>query len=103
MHKNIRINYEILSGSINQIRLITIKVLKPFEELTVSKNIDIAENQKVKNFITKFAAIYTSFVVLAAILLAIIPPFILNIESFNLRLYRALTFLVVSCPCALVI
>lgn len=106
--KNIRVNDEILSGSINQNGLITIKVLKPFEESTVSKILDIVENassrkSKSENFITKFAAIYTPFVVLAAILLATIPPFILNLGSFNLWLYRALTFLVVSCPCALVI
>ena len=98
----------ILSGCINQTGKISIKVTKPFGESTVNKILDLVENAsnkkaKAENFITKFANYYTPIVVIIAVLLAIIPPFIFNIGSFTDWLYRALTFLVVSCPCALVI
>ena len=99
---------KVLSGCINQSGVLTIKVEKEFGESTVSKILDLVENasnkkSKSENFITKFAKIYTPTVVGIAILLAIIPPFLLNWGSFSEWLERALTFLVVSCPCALVI
>ena len=99
---------KVLSGCINQSGVLTIKVEKEFVESTVSKILDLVENasnkkSKSENFITKFAKIYTPTVVGIAVLLAIIPPFLLNWGSFSEWLERALTFLVVSCPCALVI
>lgn len=99
---------KVLSGCINQSGVLTIKVEKKFGESTVSKILDLVENasnkkSKSENFITKFAKIYTPTVVGIAVLLAIIPPFLLNWGSFSEWLERALTFLVVSCPCALVI
>lgn len=108
MPKEVNIGDEILSGSINQTGLITIKVTKEFGESTVSKILDLVQNasdkkSKSENFITKFAKYYTPIVVLIAVLLAIIPPLIFKNTEFTDWLYRALTFLVVSCPCALVI
>lgn len=99
---------KVLSGCINQSGVLTIKVEKEFGESTVSKILDLVENasnkkSKSENFITKFAKIYTPTVVGIAILLAIIPPFLLKWGTFSEWLERALTFLVVSCPCALVI
>lgn len=98
---------EILSGCINISGLLKIKVSKIYEESTVSKILDLIENattkkSKSENFITKFARYYTPCVVVLAMLLAIIPPVILN-DSFRIWIARALTFLVISCPCALVI
>ena len=106
--KEITVGDEVLSGCINENGLLTIKVEKEFGESTVSKILDLVENasnkkSKSENFITKFAKYYTPTVVIIAILLAIIPPFVLNLGEFTEWLYRALTFLVVSCPCALVI
>ena len=99
---------EVLSGCINKDGLLKIMVTKEFGESTVSKILDLVENasskkSKSENFITKFAKYYTPIVVILAILLAIVPPFILRLGEFTNWLYRALTFLVVSCPCALVI
>lgn len=100
---------EILSGCINKDGLLKIKVSKEFGESTVSKILDLVENasskkSKSENFITKFAKYYTPTVVIIAVLLAFIPPIILrNFSTFSVWLYRALSFLVVSCPCALVI
>ena len=106
--KEVNVGDNILSGCINKNGLLTIKVEKKFGESTVSKILDLVENasskkSKSENFITKFAKYYTPIVVIIAILLSIIPPFILNVGEFTEWLYRALTFLVVSCPCALVI
>ena len=106
--KEITVGDEVLSGCINENGLLTIKDEKEFGESTVSKILDLVENarnnkSKSENFITKFAKYYTPTVVIIAILLAIIPPFVLNLGEFTEWLYRALTFLVVSCPCALVI
>lgn len=106
--KQVDIGDEILSGSINISGLLTIKVTKEFGESTVSKILDLVENatskkSKSENFITKFAAYYTPIVVILAILIAILPPLIMQDANFNDWIYRALTFLVVSCPCALVI
>ena len=98
----------ILSGYINKTALITIKVTKLFSESTVSKILDLVENattkkSKTENFITKFARYYTPVVVIIAFLIAVVPPFIVREAAFSDWLYRALVFLVVSCPCALVI
>ena len=106
--REVSAGYEVLSGCINISGLITIKVEKEFGKSTVSKILDLVENasnkkSKSENFITKFAKYYTPIVVIIAILLAIVPPFILNLGEFTNWIYRALTFLVVSCPCALVI
>ena len=106
--RSAKIGEKVLSGCINQSGVLTIKVEKEFGESTVSKILDLVENasnkkSKSENFITKFAKIYTPTVVGIAVLLAIIPPFLLNWRSFSEWLERALTFLVVSCPCALVI
>ena len=101
-------NDEVLSGSINESGKILVKVSKEYGESTVSKILDLVENasskkSKSENFITKFAKYYTPTVVIIAVILAIVPPFIFNGTSFTEWIYRALSFLVVSCPCALVI
>ena len=106
--KEVKVGDKVLSGSINQNGLIEIKVTKSFGESTVSKILDLVENasskkSKSENFISKFAKYYTPIVVVIAVLLAIIPPIIFKETKFIEWLYRALTFLVVSCPCALVI
>lgn len=106
--RNVSINDEVLSGCINQNGLLIIKVNKEFGESTVNKILDLVENasskkSKSENFITKFAKYYTPIVVIIAVILAIVPPLVLKDANFTDWLYRALTFLVVSCPCALVI
>ena len=98
----------VLSGCINLSGTIKMEVTKEFGESTVSRILDLVENAsskkaKSENFITKFAAYYTPIVVLIAVVLAIVPPLIVEGASFQDWLYRALSFLVVSCPCALVI
>lgn len=98
---------EVLSGCINNEGILKVKVTKKFGESTVSKILDLVENassrkSKSENFISKFAKYYTPIVVIIAILLAFIPPLILD-TNFKTWIYRALSFLVVSCPCALVI
>ena len=98
----------LLSGCININGLITARVTKEFGESTVSKILDLVENASSKksnseNFITKFARYYTPAVVIVAALLAIIPPLVVPGAIFSDWLYRALVFLVISCPCALVI
>ena len=99
---------EVLSGCINLNGVIKIKVTKEFGESTVSKILDLVENasskkSKSENFITKFAQYYTPIVVIIALILAVVPPLIIQGATFADWLYRALSFLVVSCPCALVI
>ena len=99
---------DILSGCINLNGTIKVEVTKKFGESTVSKILDLVENasskkSKSENFITKFARYYTPAVVIIAVVLAIVPPLIIEAASFQDWLYRALSFLVVSCPCALVI
>ena len=99
---------EILSGTININAVIKIKVTKEYKESTVSKILDLVENasskkSKSENFISKFAKYYTPIVVIIALVLAVLPPLIIQEASFSDWLYRALSFLVVSCPCALVI
>ena len=99
---------EVLSGCINLNGLIKVEVTKEFGESTVSKILDLVENasskkSKSEHFITKFAAYYTPIVVIIAVILAIVPPLVIENAVFSDWLYRALSFLVVSCPCALVI
>lgn len=99
---------EMLSGTINLSGMIKIKVTKEYGESTVSKILDLVENasnkkSKSENFISKFAKYYTPIVVIIAVILCLLPPFVLKIGDFTEWLYRALSFLVVSCPCALVI
>ncbi|MGI6222952.1 MAG: heavy metal translocating P-type ATPase [Prevotella sp.] len=110
MPRDVEKGDSVISGCVNINGLLRIKVTKSFGESTASKIISIVENSrdnksKSENFITKFAHIYTPIVVIAALLLAFIPPFFADsyAEGFSVWLYRALTFLVVSCPCALVI
>ncbi|MEG1255710.1 heavy metal translocating P-type ATPase [Clostridium sp.] len=98
---------DVLAGSINKTSLIEIKVTKEFSESTVSKILELVENASNKKaptekFITKFARYYTPIVVILAIILAILPPILMGGE-FSVWIYRSLSFLVVSCPCALVI
>lgn len=99
---------EILSGCVNINGLLTVKVTKAFGESTVSKILDLVENSaakkaKTENFITRFAAVYTPLVVGAAVILAVLPPLLIDGALWADWIYRALNFLVVSCPCALVI
>lgn len=106
--KRVQENDEVLSGVINQNGILTIKVTKSFSNSTVSKILDLVENASSKksrseNFISKFAKYYTPIVVISAVLLAIIPPVFTQMTDFSEWVYRALSFLVVSCPCALVI
>lgn len=99
---------EILSGVINKNALLSIEVTKSFGESTVSKILDLVENSSIKkskteNFISKFSRYYTPIVVIAALLIAFVPPLVISGEVFSDWLYRGLIFLVVSCPCALVL
>ncbi|NNU75519.1 heavy metal translocating P-type ATPase [Clostridium estertheticum] len=99
---------EILAGCINKNGLLTIEVKKEFGESTLAKILDLVKNASSKkapteNFITKFARYYTPIVVISAVLLAVIPPILIPGATFSQWVYRALVFLVVSCPCALVI
>ena len=101
-------NSEVLSGTINKSGMLKIKVTKEFKESTASKIIDLVENAsskkaKSENFITKFSKYYTPIVVVIAVLLAIVPTLIMGEETLQTWIYRALSFLVVSCPCSLVI
>lgn len=100
-------NDEVLSGCINNSSVLKIKVIKKFSESTASKILDLVENasnrkSKSENFISKFSKYYTPIVVFLALLLILIPTLIFN-QPFNAWIYKALSFLVVSCPCALVI
>ena len=99
---------ELLSGCINLSGLLTARVTKEFGDSTVSKILDLVENatakkSKSENFITKFARIYTPAVVILAAMLAFIPPLTFSEAPLTEWIFRALTFLVISCPCALVI
>ncbi|MDE6141295.1 MAG: cadmium-translocating P-type ATPase, partial [Bacilli bacterium] len=106
--RKVNVNDEVLSGCINNEGILKIKVSKEFGESTVSKILDLVENassrkSKSENFISKFAKYYTPIVVIVAVVLAIVPPLISKDALLSDWLYRALSFLVVSCPCALVI
>ncbi len=108
MPREVEVGHEILSGCININGLITAEVMKEYEESTVSKILDLVENASSKKsqseqFITRFARYYTPVVVILAVLLALVPPLVLEGATFSDWIYRALAFLVVSCPCALVI
>lgn len=106
--REVEVGSDILSGSININGVIKAEVTKEFGESTVSKILDLVENASSKKsnseqFITKFARYYTPVVVIIAVFLAIIPPLVIDGATFSDWIYRALAFLVVSCPCALVI
>ncbi len=105
--RDVQPGQDIISGCINQTGVLNIKVTKEFGQSTVAKILELVENasdkkSKSENFITKFARYYTPIVVIAAVLLAVLPPLLLG-QDFNIWIARALTFLVISCPCALVI
>ena len=108
--RKIHVNEEIISGTINLTSNLKVRVTKLFEESTASKIIELVKNaeegkSKSENFITKFAKIYTPIVVVLALIISFVPPLISGDFSNNLStwLVRGLTFLVISCPCALVI
>ena len=106
--RTFEIGDEILSGFINTTNLVEIEVTKSFENSTISKILDLVQNasskkSKTENFITKFARFYTPAVVIIALLIAILPMIFAKDAQFSTWLYRALIFLVVSCPCALVV
>jgi len=106
--REITVGSDILSGCININGVITAEVTKEFGESTVSKILDLVENASSKKsnseqFITKFARYYTPVVVIIAAILAIVPPLVIEGATFSDWVYRALAFLVVSCPCALVV
>ena len=107
MPRDVEPGMEIISGCINQTGILTIQTTKEYGESTVAKILDLVENAsdkkgKTENFISRFARYYTPIVVFAAIALAILPPLVTG-QPFTVWIYRALTFLVISCPCALVI
>lgn len=108
MPKDVGVGDNVLSGTINLNSVLKIEVTSEFAESTVNKILDLVENagnkkSKAENFITKFSLVYTPIVVGCAVLLAFIPPFFTGWDTFIFWLERALSFLVVSCPCALVI
>lgn len=99
---------EVLSGFVNKNGVLEVEVDKEYSESTVSKILDLVQNAssrkaKTENFITKFAKYYTPFVVIVALLLAFVPPLIISDAMLSDWVYRALVFLVISCPCALVV
>lgn len=108
--RSVSVGDSAISGCVNQTGVLRIRVTKPFGESTASKILDLIENagehkSRSEHFITRFAHIYTPLVVFSAIALAIVPPLVSGqfSETFPTWLLRALTFLVVSCPCALVV
>lgn len=105
--RKIAVGEEIISGCINGNGILRVRVTKEFDDSTVSKILELVENAtnkkaKVENFITRFAKYYTPFVTISALILAVVPPILFQ-DNFLIWLERACTFLVVSCPCALVI
>ena len=105
MPREVEPGMEVISGCINQTGILNIQTTKEFGESTVAKILDLVENAsdkkgRIENFITRFARYYTPVVVFAALALAILPPLITQ-QPFSTWIYRALTFLVISCPCAL--
>ena len=108
MPRHVKKDDSVFSGCISMDATLKLKVEKEFSESTVSKILELVENassrkSKSENFISKFAKFYTPIVVGIAVLLALLPPMFLGWDTFSTWLYRALSFLVVSCPCALVI
>lgn len=106
--KEVTVDDEVLSGCINIDSLIKIQVTSEFKDSTVLKILNLVENaasrkSNTENFITKFSQIYTPIVVLIALIVAIIPPLLIPSHDFKTWIYRSLIFLVISCPCALVI
>ena len=111
--REVREGDEIISGSINMTRVLKVRTIKEFGESTVSKILDLVENassrkSRSEDFISKFARVYTPAVCIGALVLAILPPlvniiFLSSPAQWHTWIYRALTFLVISCPCALVI
>ena len=104
--REIQAEEEVISGCVNLTGLIRVRVTKPYEQSTVARILDLVENAsskkaRMESFITRFARVYTPAVVLCAALLAVVPPLVDG--NWSIWVYRALTFLVVSCPCALVI
>jgi Zn2+/Cd2+-exporting ATPase len=98
----------VLSGSVNKSALIHVRVSTEYSQSTVSKILSLVENAatrkaKTEQFITRFAVYYTPLIVISALLLAVIPPLVMAGQDFSTWAYRALIFLVISCPCALVI
>lgn len=105
-HRDVCEGDEVISGSVNTSGLLKIRVTKKYSDSTVAKILELVENSsenkaRTENFITRFARVYTPIVVISAVLLAVIPP--LFDKNWSGWIYKALTFLVVSCPCALVI
>ena len=106
--RSVTVKDSVLSGFINKNGLIEVEVEKLFSESTVTKILDLVENASsrkapTENFITKFARYYTPAVVIMALVLAIVPPLVFPGATFNEWIYRASIFLVISCPCALVV
>ncbi|MBZ4645696.1 MAG: heavy metal translocating P-type ATPase [Clostridia bacterium] len=106
--REVETGMDVLAGFINKNGLLTVEVTRDFSESTVSKILDMVQNASSKkapteNFITKFARYYTPVVVFVALALAIIPPLFIKGAAFSEWVYRALIFLVISCPCALVV
>ena len=105
--RHVEAGAEVISGCVNMTGLLTVKVAKPFGESTVSRILELVENASEKkarteNFITRFARYYTPAVVIVAVLLAVVPPLLFG-QNWSDWVQRGLIFLVVSCPCALVI
>lgn len=106
--REVEVGSDVLSGFINKNGVLLVEVTKTFGESTVSKILELVQNASSKkapteNFITKFARYYTPVVVIVAIILAVVPPLFLSGATFSEWIYRALVFLVISCPCALVV
>lgn len=106
--KDVKVGDHVLSGCINTSSIIKIRVTSEFHNSTISRILDLVENassrkSNTENFITKFSKVYTPVVVLIALIIAITPPLLFTGENFSTWVYRALIFLVISCPCALVI
>ncbi|EKQ54338.1 MULTISPECIES: heavy metal translocating P-type ATPase [unclassified Clostridium] len=106
--REVEVGDNVLGGVINKNGLLTIEVEKEFGDSTIAKILDLVQNASSKkapteNFITKFARYYTPIVVFSALALAVIPPLVIDGATFSEWIYRALAFLVVSCPCALVV
>lgn len=110
--REVTVGDEVISGCVNTDGLLKIRVTKPYSDSTVAKILELVENSseskaKTENFITRFARVYTPIVVISAAILAVLPTVIIGLSKGDWQwgtwVYRALTFLVVSCPCALVI
>ncbi len=110
--REVAVGDEVISGCINTSGLIKVRVSRPYSDSTVARILELVENSsenkaKTENFITRFARVYTPIVVISAVVIAVVPPLFMLLTGgdpdWNGWVYRALTFLVVSCPCALVI